>query len=93
MISSTSDARRLLEKYHFQQRPTHHLMYALYHNEKLILMSRVSHGEKQIPPHVIQEIRKQMKLNSRQFQDASSCALTREQYIAILRTKGLITED
>jgi len=93
MISSTSDARKLLEKYNFQQRPTHHFMYALYYNEKLILMSRVSHGDKQIPPSIIQEIRKQMKLTSRQFQEASSCTLTRDQYIVILRSKGLITED
>jgi len=68
-------------------------MYALYYNEKLILMSRVSHGDKQIPPHIIQEIRRQMKLSSKQFQNASACTLTREQYIAILRNKGLITED
>ncbi len=93
MISSTSDARRLLEKYNFRPRPTHHFMYALYYNEKLILMSRVSHGDKQIPPHIIQEIRKQMKLNSREFQDASACTLTGEKYIEILRSKGLIVEE
>jgi hypothetical protein len=68
-------------------------MYALYYNGKLILMSRVSHGDKQIPPPIVQQIRRQMKLNSSQFRSASSCTLTVEQYLDILRQQGLIEAD
>jgi hypothetical protein len=56
-------------------------------------MSRVSHGNKQIPPQIVQEIRRQMKLNSEQFRSASSCTLTNDQYLNILRQKGLIETD
>lgn len=68
-------------------------MYQLFYKGKFILASKVSHGDKQIPPQIVQEIRRQMKLDSKQFQDAFSCTITMEQYLNILREKGLIKDD
>jgi hypothetical protein len=38
-------------------------------------------------PHLI---RQQMKLNEEQFQDLVDCPLSREDYLQILREKGLL---
>ena len=93
MLSSTGDARRLLEKYRFEASDSHHTMYRLMYAGKMVLGSRVSHGNKAIPPRIVQEIRKQMKLSSAQFQHASGCTLNLEAYLAILPEKGLLPDS
>jgi len=57
------------------------------HEGVVIVRTKRSHGNKDLPEHLI---RQQLKLNERQFSDLIDCPLTREGYIEILTTKGLI---
>lgn len=52
-----------------------------------IVRAKRSHGNKDLPEHLI---RQQLKLNEKQFSDLIDCPLTREGYIDILTQKGLI---
>ena len=54
---------------------------------KLITRTKRSHGNKDLPANLI---RQQLKLNETQFSNLISCSLQRDDYVAILKTKGLI---
>ena len=60
------------------------------YNGKVITRTKRSHGNKDLPSHLI---RQQLKLNERQFSGIISCSLGLPDYIEILREKGLIRED
>jgi hypothetical protein len=55
---------------------------------RIITRTRRSKGSGDVPMQ--HSIRQQLKLNERQFREAVGCTLTRERYIEILRTKGLL---
>jgi len=55
---------------------------------KIITRTRRSKGSGDLPMQ--HSIRQQLKLNDRQLREATSCTLTREAYVDILRTKGLL---
>lgn len=57
------------------------------HDGVTVLRTKRSHGNKDLPEHLI---RQQLKLNERQFSDLIGCSLTKPQYIAILTAKGVI---
>lgn len=59
------------------------------HEGVVILRTKRSHGNKDLPENLI---RQQLKLNEKQFSDLIDCPLTREKYVAILTEKGLITK-
>ncbi|HUI51254.1 MAG TPA: hypothetical protein VLX60_05685 [Terriglobales bacterium] len=59
------------------------------HNGVVVVRTKRSHGNKDLPEHLI---RQQLKLNERQFSDLIGCSLTREDYVAILTEKGLIAK-
>jgi hypothetical protein len=81
----------MLEKLRFEVKDTHHkIAWFTYQGEK-ILKTRRSHGRGDIPTIILNRIRQQMELTSRQFDNALSCPLTYDNYVDILREKGLIT--
>jgi hypothetical protein len=54
---------------------------------KVITRTKRSHGNKDLPEHLI---RQQLKLNEEQFSGLISCSVTRDDYVQILTKKGLI---
>jgi hypothetical protein len=54
---------------------------------KVIVRTRRSHGNKDLPGHLI---RQQLKLNEKQLGDLISCSVSMDNYVTILRAKGLI---
>jgi len=62
----------------------------LYVDDVLILTTRRSKGSGPIGGNIPHLIRQQMRLNQDQFHDLIGCPLDREEYIAILRSKGLV---
>jgi hypothetical protein len=58
------------------------------HEGQLVVYTKRSHGNKDLPEHLI---RQQLKLNEQQFSELIGCTLKKEGYIAILEAKGLIT--
>ena len=57
------------------------------HEGVQILRTKRSHGNKDLPEHLI---RQQLKLNENQFSDLIGCDLTKQEYVTILTAKGLI---
>lgn len=55
---------------------------------KVITRTRRSHGNSDLPEHLI---RQQLKLNQRDFAGFISCKLYLDDYVKILSEKGLIT--
>lgn len=55
---------------------------------KIITRTRRSKGSGDLPMQ--HSIRQQLKLNEEEFRDAIGCTLSREDYIEILRNKGLL---
>ena len=57
------------------------------HDGKTVLQTKRSHGNKDLPAHLI---RQQLKLNENQFSGLIDCSVSRDDYVEILITKGLI---
>lgn len=79
---------RLVAKLGFETRDSGHLLAWFEFEGKIITRTRRSKGSGDLPmQHSIQQ---QLKLNEQELKDAIDCTLTREGYIEILRTKGLL---
>jgi hypothetical protein len=59
-------------------------------NGRRVVATRRSRGSGKLPGMIPHLIRQQMKLNEEQFQDLVDCPLSREDYLQILRDKGLL---
>ena len=57
---------------------------------KVITRTKRSHGNKDLPGHLI---RQQLKLNEKQLAGIISCSLKLNDYVEILRGKGLIPTE
>jgi hypothetical protein len=54
---------------------------------RIITRTKRSHGNKDLPSHLI---RQQLKVNEDQFSRLIACSLVLQDYVEILRSKGLI---
>lgn len=68
-----------------------HKWLEFYHNEELILSTKISHGEKDLNDFLIKQMSMQCKLNKDDFKNLALCPLSYEQYVDILKQKGFIT--
>jgi len=59
------------------------------HEGQVIVRTKRSHGNKDLPESLI---RQQLKLNESQFSGLLSCSVSRENYVEILRAKGMIAD-
>ncbi len=57
------------------------------HDGVVVVRTKRSHGNKDLPENLI---RQQLKLNETQFSGLISCTVDRDDYIEILRGKGII---
>jgi hypothetical protein len=68
----------------------HHYL-EFYHNEILILYTKISHGSKKdLDNYLIKQMSDQCKLNKNEFAEFVNCTLSQEGYIEILTEKGYI---
>ena len=68
-----------------------HKYLELYHQDKLILYTKVSHGSKKdIGNPLIKQMAIQCKLGKSELIDLANCPLTKEDYFEILENKGII---
>jgi len=79
---------RLVRKFGFKTRNSGDLLAWLEIDGKLITRTKRSQKRGDLPMQ--HSIRQQLKLNQQQFDDAIDCTLSRDGYIEILRTKGLL---
>lgn len=80
---------RLVTKFGMATRPGRHLRAEFFYQGRKIRSTHRSHGKKDNP---FFQIAKQLSLNAEQLREAVSCTLSLEDYIVILRDKGLIND-
>lgn len=78
---------RLVAKFDMRTRQGHHLRAEFFYQGRKIRSTRRSQGKKDNPFY---QIAKQLSLSAEQLREAVRCTLSREDYIAILRDKGLL---
>lgn len=70
-----------------------HKWLELFHNGKLILHTKISHGETDLGNYLIKQMSQQCKLTKDEFMDLANCPMAKEQYFEILKHNGYIEED
>ncbi len=81
--------RALVRKLGFEKTETHHHVYRLWLEGKLVARTYISHGDRGLSRFHISQMAKQMQLRKTEFVDAINCPLTREDYYRILRERVL----
>ena len=79
--------RALVHKFGFEKTETHHHVYKLWLDGRLVARTYVSHGERELSRFHIAKMSKQMLLTKGQFLDAVSCTLSSSDYFHLLREK------
>lgn len=67
-----------------------HKYLELFHNNKLVLHTKISHSNEDIRKHLIKMMSFQCNLTKSEFIDLANCPLTKENYLEILENKGLL---
>lgn len=62
-------------------------------NDKIIFHTKISHGEKDLQDFHIGMMKRQCKLEKKEFLDLANCPLSAENYFEILKKNGVITES
>lgn len=83
----THEFDKIVSKLALSTRNTDHLHAWLEHEGKIIIRTKRSHGNK---PQPGDKIRQQLKLNEVQLSELVKCSLSREGYLQILRSKGVL---
>lgn len=92
----TLDAKQTyknLKKKGFEDAPSRsvdHKYLEFRHNGKVILYTKISHGEKEIGDPLIGQMKRQCKLEKADFMDLANCPLSLEEYTIKLREQGLL---
>ena len=88
MTIKAQEFDHLVAKLNLQTRDSRDLLAWFEYEGKIITRTRRSKGSGDLPMQ--HSIRQQLKLNEEQFRKAIGCTLTRQDYIDILRAKGLL---
>ena len=65
-------------------------MGTLYYEGRAILRTRISHGRGDIPSIIVAKLRGQLRVTEEQLRNLVDCTMTYENYIELLRDKGLL---
>lgn len=84
---------KIFEKLKLEVRSTTHRYGWLTYQGKKILRVHYSHGKGDIPKKVSEKIRSQLKLSQSDLRDIIDCSLSLEDYIEILKRKGIISDN
>jgi hypothetical protein len=84
------EAQTLFSKLGLEVRSSHHKSATLYYEGKAIIRTRISHGRGDIPASIVAKMRSQLKVTEAQMAALVECSMTYEDYIRLLRDKGLI---
>ena len=83
-------AEVVFTKLRLQVQDTHHKMGTLYYEGRAILRTRISHGRGDIPSIIVAKLRGQLRVTEEQLRNLVDCTMTYENYIELLRDKGLL---
>lgn len=87
------DAKKALEslvKKGFQPYDGDHKFLEYFHDGKLVLHTKISHGEKELNDYLIAQIARQCKISKTNFADLINCPLSADGYVENLKENGEI---
>jgi hypothetical protein len=85
------EAETVLSKLRFQPLGQKHLsIRGFFYENRLLLKTRFSRGKGDMPGKVADKFRTQLKLNETQLREAIRCPFGYEEYVALLKEKGII---
>ncbi len=93
MPLKTGDVDRAFKKLRMEIREGKDTLAFFRYKGKLILTTRRSHGKGKIEGNIPDKIRTQLKLRDDEFHNLVQCPLDHDGYVALLKSRGLITED
>lgn len=73
-----------------ENRSDDHKYLELFYNNKLVLYTKISHGNQDLGNHLIKQMAVQCHLDKDEFMNLSNCPLSKEDYFEILEKKGLL---
>ncbi len=79
--------RALVGKLGFEKHDTHHRVYRLWLDGKLVARTFMSQGERELSPYLADKMAKQMRLRPDEFADAMACPLGQEAYFQLIRQR------
>lgn len=85
-----NEMEKIFRKLDLKVRSTGHNYGWLIVNGRKILRVHYSHGKGDIPSVVVNKIRGQLKLSQKDFIELIKCPLTYEDYLNILKQKGIV---
>jgi hypothetical protein len=91
MQLSTNDAARVLRKLGVELTECkHHVRGFLTVNDKKVLPVHYSFGKKDLPGDIPHRFRRSLSLSQDEFCVLVGCSMTRDQYLTLLRAKGVL---
>lgn len=92
MQLTTQDALRVVLKLGIEMVPCkhHHRGFFVVDGRRLFPV-HFSHGKKEFPPPVVHKFRKSLFLTLEEFAELVGCTLSKSDYLAVLRVKGIVT--
>jgi hypothetical protein len=67
-----------------------HKRLELFHDEKLVLSTKLSHNNKDLGNYLIKQMSVQCHLDKNEFIDLANCPLSKEDFFDILEKQGLL---
>lgn len=67
-----------------------HKYLELFHEDKYVLHTKISHGSNEISDFLIKAMSFQCKLSKSELMDLANCPLSKAEYFKILEEKGLL---
>lgn len=89
MTIKAKDFDHIVNKFGLQTKNSGHLLAWFEYEGKIITRTKRSHTRGKDLPFQ-HSVRQQLKLTEEEFQQATGCTLSREDYVEILKRKGLI---
>ena len=67
-----------------------HKYLEFYYEDRLVLYTKISHGEKDLGDFLIKQMSHQCKLSKSEFMDLANCPLSEDEYLKILEDKEFL---
>jgi hypothetical protein len=89
-LVKVSEILRTFDKLEMEIREGRDTLAFFRHEGKVILWTKVPHKRGEARGNLPHFVRQQLRLNEAQFRDLIACRIWKEEYIEILRGKGLV---
>lgn len=80
----------LKKKGFIERNGDHEFLYFYNNGKKTIIKTKISHGETEVGNKLIGSMAKQLKLDISDFIKFAQCHINQEQYVNILKRKGIL---